>query len=67
MSNKEEQLSPPTFYSADEIFHEIPDDPDNVMMQIPPEIYERMGWKEGDNLKITVDDDGNMTIKRINE
>jgi len=42
-------------YNADEIFHDIDGDPDNVNMTIPPEIMESQGWKEGDTLKITVE------------
>ena len=40
-------------FSADEIFTDDPDDPDNVIMKIPDEILEQMGWKEGDTLEIT--------------
>lgn len=54
----------PSYYAAEEIFHDIPGDPDNVMMQIPPEICAKMGWKEGDNLRITVED-GVLTITKI--
>lgn len=43
-------------YKADEIFHDIEGDPENVNMTIPPEIYEKMGWNPGDTLKITVKD-----------
>ena len=39
-------------YSAEEIFHDIPGDPDNVMMTIPEEIRNELGWKEGDTIKI---------------
>ena len=66
MEDKKESLSAPTFYNADEIFQEIPGDPDNVIMNIPPEIYEKMGWKEGDNLKITCSE-GKINIKKIDE
>lgn len=50
------ELSPPKFYNVDEIFEDIPGDPDHTMLKIPPEIYEKMGWKEGDNIKITAKD-----------
>ena len=43
-------------FLVEEIFEDIPDDPDNVLMKIPPEILERNGWKEGDTLNITVED-----------
>jgi formylmethanofuran dehydrogenase subunit D len=43
-------------FLAEEIFEDIPGDPDNVMMKIPPEILERNGWKEGDTLNIKLED-----------
>lgn len=43
-------------YNVEEIFHDIPGDPDNVMMTIPPEILEQVGWKAGDTLNIEVKD-----------
>ena len=43
-------------FLAEEIFEDIPGDPDNVMMKIPPEICEAQGWKEGDTLNIKVED-----------
>jgi AbrB family looped-hinge helix DNA binding protein len=52
-------------YSYEEIFQDIPDDPDNVLMTIPPEIMEKMGWKEGDNIKVEVGDQGTVIIKKI--
>ena len=42
-------------FKAEEIFEDIPGDPDNVMMKIPPEICESQGWKEGDTLNVKVE------------
>jgi hypothetical protein len=42
-------------FLVEEIFEDIPGDPDNVMMKIPPEICEQNGWKEGDTLNIVVE------------
>ncbi len=42
-------------FLVEEIFENIPGDPDNVMMKIPPEICEQNGWKEGDTLNIVVE------------
>jgi len=44
-----------TVYNADEIFEDDPDNSDNVLMKIPDEIAEKMGWKPGDTLKITTE------------
>ena len=43
-------------FKAEEIFEEIPGDPDNVLLKFPPEILEQTGWKEGDTLDIQVED-----------
>ena len=50
-------------YKVEDIFQDIEGDPDNVNMNIPPEISERMGWREGDILKITVED-GQISISK---
>ena len=51
-------------FLAEEIFEDIPGDPDNVMMKIPQEILERNGWKEGDTLNIKVED-GAIVISKV--
>ena len=50
-------------YKVEDIFEDIEGDPENVNMNIPPEISERMGWTEGDILKITVED-GQISITK---
>ena len=50
-------------YKVEDIFEDIEGDPENVNMTIPPEISERMGWTEGDILKITVED-GQISISK---
>lgn len=53
-----------TTYTVEELFEDIPDDPDNVIFKIPPEICEQQGWAEGDTLSIKVED-GKMVISKI--
>ena len=50
-------------YKVEDIFQDIEGDDNNVLMNIPPEISERMGWKEGDVLKIVVED-GVISIEK---
>ena len=50
-------------FKAEEIFEDIPGDPDNVMLKLPPEICEAQGWKEGDILNIEVED-GKLVISK---
>ena len=51
-------------YTVEELFEDIPGDPDNVIMKLPPEICEAQGWKEGDTLNIKVED-GKMIISKV--
>jgi len=53
-----------TTFTVEELFEDIPGDPDNVIMKIPPEICEKQGWKEGDTLNILVED-GKMVISKV--
>jgi hypothetical protein len=43
-------------FLAEEIFEDIPGDPDNVIMKLPPELLDQTGWKEGDTLNIELQD-----------
>ena len=51
-------------FKAEEIFEDIPGDPDNVMMKIPPEICEAQGWKEGDTLEWKDRGDGSWSLEK---
>lgn len=50
-------------FNVEDIFEDIPGDPDNVIMKLPPEICELQGWKEGDTLDVTVEN-GAIVIKK---
>jgi len=52
-------------YKAEDIFQDIEGDDDNVLMNIPPEIAEQMGWKPGDVLRIQVEETGGISIKKV--
>lgn len=43
-------------FTAEEIFEDIPGDPENCMMKFPDEVLAITGWKEGDTLDIKVED-----------
>ena len=51
-------------FDVDDIFEDIPGDPDNVMMKIPPEVLAHTGWCEGDTLNIEIED-GAITISKV--
>lgn len=50
-------------YDVEEIFEEIPGDPDNIILKLPPEVLEHTGWLEGDSLDIELEE-GIITIKK---
>ena len=50
-------------FKAEEIFEDIPGDPNNVIMKIPPKLCVACGWKEGDTLTIKVEDDAIVISK----
>lgn len=52
-------------FKAEEIFEEIPGDPDNVMLKIPPEICESQGWVTGDTINIKLED-GALVLYKVN-
>ena len=54
-------------YTQEEIFQDIPGDPDNVNMTIPPEVCEAAGIKEGDTVKIEINKEGHMVIIKVEE
>ena len=51
-------------YKVEEIFEDIEGDDENILMNIPPEIAEQMGWNPGDTLKITWED-GAVSITKV--
>ena len=50
-------------FNSEDIFQEIPGDPDNVMLTFPPEVLEETGWQAGDTLTIRVVDGAISIIK----
>jgi len=51
-------------FKVEEIFEDIPGDPDNVIMRIPPELMESAGWQNGDTLNIEIED-GAIVISKV--
>jgi hypothetical protein len=52
-------------YKYEDIFQDIPDDPENVHMTIPPEICEEVGLEPGDTVKILLGDQGTVIIEKV--
>ena len=54
-------------FKQEEIFEDIPDDPENVHMKIPDEVAEMVGISPGDAVKILWGDQGTIIIEKVNE
>lgn len=50
-------------FNAEDIFEEIPGDPDNVILKFPPEIIEQTGWQPGDTLDIKLENGAIVVTK----
>lgn len=58
-------MSKSKMYSYEEIFQDIPEDPDNILLKFPPDLLEETGWAEGTILNITVEDTGSGPVMII--
>lgn len=54
-------------YKVEDIFEDIPNDPENVLMNLPQEVMEDAGIKPGDTVKILLGDQGSLIIEKIKE
>ena len=54
-------------YKVEDIFEDIEGDEENVLMNIPPEISEKMGWEPGDVLRIKVLEEGGISIEKVDD
>lgn len=54
-------------FKAEDIFGEIPNDPQNMNMTIPPEVAEAVGLEPGDPIKIIVGDQGTIIIEKLGD
>jgi hypothetical protein len=52
-------------FKAEELFEDIPDDPNNVNMNIPQEVADAAGFVPGDTLKILWGDQGTIIIEKV--
>lgn len=60
-------MSKNMIYKAEDIFQDIEGDDKNVLMNIPPEVAERMGWEPGDVLKVRILEEGGISIEKVDD
>ena len=51
-------------FKVEDIFEDIPEDPENVIMNIPKEIRDAVGLKEGDPIRVLWGDQGTIQIEK---
>ena len=51
-------------YSVEEIFENDPTNDENVLMKIPEEIAEQLGWQPGDLLRVKWEE-GSISITKV--
>jgi len=56
-------MNPKKTYLVEELFEDIPGDPDNVILKIPQEICDAQGWVEGTELDVTAEQ-GLLILKK---
>lgn len=49
------------------ITHEADDGSGDLILPIPPQVMKELGWKEGDNLDIGIDDAGKIILKKADK
>ena len=54
-------------YQAEDIFEEMPESPEEVLMKIPEEVCQEVGLVPGDNVKVSVGDQGTIIIEKIED
>ena len=54
-------------FKVEDIFEDIPNDPENIIMNIPKEIREAAGLEEGDPIKVLWGDQGSIIIEKITQ
>lgn len=52
-------------YKYEELFETIPDDPDNVLLNIPEDVCEVANLRPGDTVRVELNEDGTLTISKV--
>jgi hypothetical protein len=46
-----------------EVITQQDDNPDDMLIPIPPPLLEQMGWKEGDEIEFSMDELGRLVLR----
>lgn len=45
-----------------EVISQVDPETDDLLIPVPPQLLEKMGWREGDEINITIDEFGRYII-----
>lgn len=51
--------------NSKEVFSPDPDNPEQMIMALPPEIVASAGFNEGDEIKVSLGDQGTIILEKI--
>ena len=54
-------------YKQEEIFQDIPGEPDKVTMKIPEDVAKQAGIEPGDTIKVSWGDQGTIIITKVED
>jgi len=60
----EEQIEVKYIVDAKEVFTQDPDNPEQTILTIPPNIIEKVGLKVGDEIKVSIGDQGTIILEK---
>lgn len=60
----EEQIEIKYIVDAKEIFTQDPDNPGQTILTIPPNVIEQAGLKLGDEIKVSIGDQGTIILEK---
>lgn len=62
----EEQVKVQYICDAKEVFTPDPDNPEQTILTIPPEVLAKSDFREGDEVKVSIGDQGTIILTKIN-
>ena len=66
MTKKAPKL-PQTQYTRYEVISQEDPDTGDLLMPIPPHLLQKLGWREGDEINITIDEFGRYILSKGNK
>jgi hypothetical protein len=59
--------NPAKQYDSYEVITQEDPETGDVIVPIPPQVLQELGWKEGDEIDIQLDEKGKITLKKLSK